>query len=113
MSLVYYPEECYRAAVDGVDTWVNVVLPALLPFFIGAELLIGLGVIDFIGTMLEPVMRPLFKTPGNSAFVFVMSIASGYPVGVKLTCSLREKGMCTWAEGQRMLTFCSTSGPLL
>ncbi|MGI6703130.1 MAG: sporulation integral membrane protein YlbJ [Clostridia bacterium] len=112
MSLVYYPEECYRAAVDGVDTWVNVVLPALLPFFIGAELLIGLGVIDFIGTMLEPVMRPLFKTPGNSAFVFVMSIASGYPVGVKLTCSLREKGMCTWAEGQRMLTFCSTSGPL-
>ena len=112
MSLVYYPEECYRAAVDGVNTWINVVLPALLPFFIGAELLIGLGVIDFIGTMLEPVMRPLFKTPGHSAFVYVMSIASGYPVGVKLTCSLREKGMCTRAEGQRMLTFCSTSGPL-
>ncbi|HQA48656.1 MAG TPA: hypothetical protein PK985_09020, partial [Bacillota bacterium] len=60
MSLIYYPEECYRAAVDGVDTWINVVLPALLPFFIGAELLIGLGVIDFIGTLLEPVMRPLF-----------------------------------------------------
>jgi sporulation integral membrane protein YlbJ len=112
MSLIYYPEECYRAAVDGVDTWINVVLPALLPFFIGAELLIGLGVIDFIGTMLEPVMRPLFKTPGLSAFVYVMSITSGYPVGVKLTCSLRERGMCTRSEAQRMLTFCSTSGPL-
>ena len=112
MSLIYYPEECYRAAVDGVDTWINVVLPALLPFFIGAELLIGLGVIDFIGTLLEPVMRPLFKTPGQSAFVFVMSITSGYPVGVKLTCGLREKGTCTRIEAQRMLAYCSTSGPL-
>ena len=112
MSLIYYPEECYRAAVDGVDTWINVVLPALLPFFIGAELLIGLGVIDFMGTLLEPVMRPLFKTPGQSAFVFVMSITSGYPVGVKLTCGLREKGVCTKTEAQRMLAFCSTSGPL-
>lgn len=111
-SLIIFPEECYQAAVEGVDTWINVVLPALLPFFIGAELLIGLGVINFIGALLEPIMRPLFKTPGLSAFVFIMSITSGYPVGVKLTCDLREKGMCTKAEGQRMLAFCSTSGPL-
>jgi sporulation integral membrane protein YlbJ len=112
ISLLFFPEECYQAAVEGVDTWINIVLPALLPFFIGAELLIGLGVIDFAGTMLEPVMRPVFKTPGLSALIFIMSITSGYPVGVKLTCNLREKGMCTRAEGQRMLAFCSTSGPL-
>jgi len=112
MSLIFFPEECYEAAVEGVDTWINVVLPALLPFFIGAELLIGLGVVDFAGTILEPVMRPVFKTPGLSALVFIMSITSGYPVGVKLTCNLRESGMCTKSEGQRMLAFCSTSGPL-
>lgn len=112
IGLVRYPEECYQAAVSGVDTWLNIILPALLPFFIGAELLIGLGMIDFIGTMLEPVMQPLFKTPGHSAFVFIMSIASGYPVGVKLTCNFRKERMCTRSEGQRMLAFCSTSGPL-
>lgn len=112
LSLVFFPEECYSAAVEGVDTWINVVLPALLPFFIGVELLVGLGVVDFAGTMLEPVMRPVFKTPGLSALIFIMSITSGYPVGVKLTCNLREKDMCTKAEGQRMLAFCSTSGPL-
>lgn len=112
IGLISYPEECYQAAVDGVDTWINIVLPALLPFFIGAELLIDLGVINLIGIMLEPVIRPLFKTPGASAFVFIMSMASGYPVGVKLVCNLRENRMCTRAEGQRMLAFCSTSGPL-
>ncbi|MGI6697929.1 MAG: nucleoside recognition domain-containing protein [Clostridia bacterium] len=65
--------------------------PHCFPFSSAQSFLIGLGVIDFIGTLLEPVMRPLFKTPGQSAFVFVMSITSGYPVGVKLTCGLEGK----------------------
>jgi sporulation integral membrane protein YlbJ len=112
LCLIIFPEESYRAAVDGVQTWINVVLPALLPFFIGAEIMMGLGIIDFIGVMLEPFMRPLFKTPGISSFVYIMSITSGYPVGVKLTCDLVRQGRCTTAEGQRMLSFCSTSGPL-
>jgi sporulation integral membrane protein YlbJ len=112
ISLITFPEACYKAAVNGVTTWINIVLPALLPFFIGAELMIGLGIIDFIGIMLEPFMRPLFNTPGLSSFVFIMSITSGYPVGVKLTCNLRQQGKCTRLEAQRMLAFCSTSGPL-
>lgn len=112
LSLVFFPEECYKAAVDGVNTWLNIVLPALLPFFIGAELLIGLGVIDFIGVMLEPLMRPLFGVPGLASFVFVLSITSGYPVGVKLTCKLRQQKKCSRSEAQKMLSFCSTSGPL-
>ncbi len=112
IGIICYPKECYQAAVDGVNTWINIVLPALLPFFVGAELLIGLGVINLIGIMLEPIIRPLFKAPGSAAFVFVMSMFSGYPVGVKLTCDLRNNKMCTRAEAQRMLAFCSTSGPL-
>lgn len=112
LSLIVYPEACYRAAVEGVGTWFNVVFPALLPFFVGAELMIGLGIIDLMGTMLEPFMRPVFRTPGLSSFVLIMSMTSGYPVGVKLTCRLRQQNKCTRAEGQRMLAFCSTSGPL-
>ncbi|MDI6707324.1 MAG: sporulation integral membrane protein YlbJ [Bacillota bacterium] len=112
LSLIAYPEACYRAAVEGVDTWFNVVLPALLPFFVGAELMIGLGIIDLMGTMLEPFMRPVFRTPGLSSFALIMSMTSGYPVGVKLTCRLRQQNKCTRVEGQRMLAFCSTSGPL-
>jgi len=112
LCLLFFPEECYKAAANGVNTWINIVLPALLPFFIGAELLIGLGVIHFTGTLLEPFMRPVFKVPGLASFVYILSITSGYPVGVKLTCKLREQGMCSKQEAQRMLTFCSTSGPL-
>ncbi len=112
LSLLLSPEECYNAAADGVNIWFTTVFPALLPFFIGAELLIGLGVIDFMGALLEPFMRPVFKAPGIASFVYILSITSGYPVGVKLTCKMRQEKMCSRTEGQRMLAFCSTSGPL-
>jgi sporulation integral membrane protein YlbJ len=41
-----------------------------------------------------------------------MSISSGYPVGARITSKLRQEGLCTSIEGQRLLSLCSTSGPL-
>ena len=111
-NIVLYPQQVFYAAKNGVNTWFNIVFPALLPFFIGAELLIELGVIRFIGVLLEPVVRPIFNVPGAGSFVFAMSLTSGYPIGVKLTSELRKREVFTKVEAQRLLSFCSTSGPL-
>lgn len=110
--MVIYPNESYHAAKNGLNIWFNNVLPSLLPFFIGAELLIGLGMVNFISVLLEPIMYPLFKVPGSGSFVYAMSITSGYPMGTKMTTDLRNKKMCSQKEGQRLVAFCSTSGPL-
>jgi len=110
--IILYPKEIIEATKAGISIWVNSVLPSLLPFFIGVEILSGLGVVKFIGTLIEPIVRPLFKVPGEASFVFAMSITSGYPIGVKLTADLRKKGIITKDEAQRMISFCSTSGPL-
>lgn len=110
--IVMYPSEIIEATRDGIILWANVVLPSLLPFFIGAELLVGLGVVKFIGVLIEPLVRPIFNVPGEASFVFAMSITSGYPMGVKLTSNLRKNDIITRSEAQRILSFCSTSGPL-
>ncbi|EOD00888.1 sporulation integral membrane protein YlbJ [Caldisalinibacter kiritimatiensis] len=87
-------------------------LPSLLPFFILSEILIGLGIVDFIGTLLQPLMKPIFNVPGEGAFPFVMSITSGYPVGVKITSKLLCENKINKIQAQRLVSFCSTSGPL-
>lgn len=110
--MVIYPNESYHAAKNGLNIWFNNVLPSLLPFFIGTELLIGLGMVNFISVLLEPIMYPLFKVPGSGSFVYAMSITSGYPMGAKITTELRNKKMCSQNEGQRLVALCSTSGPL-
>ncbi len=110
--LIVFPNNTIDAALNGLITWSNVVLPSLLPFLIGAEILIGLGVVDFIGVLLSPVMYPLFGTSGEGSFVFAMSVTSGYPVGASLVSRLRQQNLISRVEAQRLISFCSTSGPL-
>lgn len=112
LSVIINPRESFNAALDGLQTWFNIVCPSLLPFFIGSELLVNFGIVNFLGILLEPVMRPIFNVPGCGSFPFVMSITSGYPVGAKIVSQIYGNKMCTKAEAQRMLSFCSTSGPL-
>lgn len=112
LSIVSFPKQAYESSVRGLTIWWDVVFPALLPFFITAELLIGFGVVHFLGVLLEPLMRPLFRVPGVGGFVMSMGIASGYPMGAKLTVRLREQGIITRSEGERLVSITSTSGPL-
>lgn len=75
-------------------------------------MLIGFGVVKFIGVLLEPLMRPLFKVPGVGGFVWAMGMASGYPSGAKLTARLRQEGQLTKVEAERLVSFTNCSNPL-
>lgn len=112
ISIVRFPEEAFQAAFEGLDVWFNIVLPALLPFFIGSQLLMGLGVVHFMGVLLEPFMRPLFNVPGAGSFVMAMGLASGYPLGAMLTGKLVKKKICNTYEAERLMSFTNTADPL-
>lgn len=112
IGIVSNPKISLSSASSGLSLWFNIVIPSLLPFFIISELLIGLGFVDFIGKLLQPLMMPVFNVPGEGAFPLAMSILSGYPVGAKLTSRLREENVITKKEGDRLICFTSTSGPL-
>lgn len=110
--IIRFPEQSYEAAKKGLNLWFTIVVPSLLPFFIGSSLLIHLGVVDFLGILMEPIVKPLFRCPGIAAYIFVMSITSGYPMGPKLTSQLRSENKITSSQAQRILSFANTSGPL-
>jgi len=112
LSIIRFPDEAFNAALNGLDVWFTIVLPALLPFFIGSQLLMGLGVVHFMGVLLEPFMRPLFNVPGAGSFVMAMGLASGYPVGAMLTGKLVKKKLCNVWEAERLMSFTNTADPL-
>ncbi len=111
-SMVLFPEPSFRAAERGLKVWWDVVLPALLPFFIAAELLMGLGVVHFMAVLCQPIMRPLFNVPGAGSFTMAMGIASGYPLGAALSARLKDEGLANKTEAERLMCFCNTSDPL-
>ncbi len=112
VMLLLYPQQSFDSSLRGIHIWWDVVFPALLPFFIISEVLIGFGVIHFMGVILEPIMRPLFRVPGIGAFVWAMGLSSGYPIGAKLTAQLRQEELISQAEGERLVSFSSTSNPI-
>jgi len=112
VSMVQYPKEAFDSAIAGLNLWWNVVFPSLLPFFILSEILMGSGVVHFIGVLLEPLMRPLFNVPGVGAFAMSMGLASGYPMDAVITSKFRQNKMCSGIEAERLLSFTNTADPL-
>ncbi|RFU60330.1 sporulation integral membrane protein YlbJ [Bacillus sp. V59.32b] len=111
-ALISLPEESFEASIRGLNIWWEIVFPSLLPFFILSELLIGFGVVKFIGILLEPLMRPLFRVPGVGGFVWAMGMASGNPAGAKYTARLRQEKQITKIEAERLVSFTSSANPL-
>jgi sporulation integral membrane protein YlbJ len=112
LSLVLYPDEGFKAGIDGLKLFWNTVFPSLLPFFILSELLLGVGVVHALGVLLEPLMRPLFSVPGVGAFALSMGLAAGYPMDAVITAKFRKNKLCTRIEGERLLAFTNTADPL-
>lgn len=111
-SFIIFPTEALHASSRGLETWFEIVFPSLLPFFILAELLISFGVVQFIGSIFEPIMRPLFRVPGLASFAWIVGMASGFPAGAKITATLRMNQDISKIEGERLLAFSNAASPL-
>lgn len=110
--IILVPNIVINSAQAGLMLWFNKILPSILPFLIGTNILIHLGFIDFLGTLLDPFMKKFFNVSGCGAFALVLGMLSGYPVGAKITADLREKGKISNVEAQRLISFTNNSGPL-
>ncbi|MEC0204333.1 sporulation integral membrane protein YlbJ [Paenibacillus lautus] len=110
--MALFPEAALQSALRGLSIWWDVLFPSLFPFFVISEVLLGFGVVHLIGTLLDPLMRPLFRIPGAGGFVAAMGYVSGYPVGAKLTAKLWEQKMVNREEGERLVAFTTSSDPI-
>ena len=55
-------------------------------------LLVGFGLMEFIGVMVQPIMRPVFHTPGKSAVDAVASFLGSYSLGLLITDRMYKNG---------------------
>lgn len=110
--ICFYPLETIQAALRGVYIWWDVLFPSLFPFFVLSELLLGFGVVHFIGKLLDFLMRPVFRLPGIAGFVVTMGFISGYPVAARLSAKLYEQNHITSKEAERLIGFTTTSDPI-
>lgn len=67
-------------------------------------LLLDFGLLEFVGSMLTPVMRPLFKLPGRSSIDCIASWLGDGTIGVMLTNKQYEDGYYSTREASVIAT---------
>ncbi len=89
----------------------KLVIPVGLIVPIGSAFLaflVGYGLLEFIGVLMQPVMRPIWKTPGRSAVDAVASFVGSYSIGLLITNRVFKEGKYTIKEACIIATGFST-----
>lgn len=89
----------------------KLVIPVGLLVPIGAvflALLVGYGLLELVGSLVRPVMRPVWKTPGRSAIDAVASFVGSYSLGLLITNRVYKEGKYSAREAATIATGFST-----
>lgn len=70
--------------------------------------LVSYGLLEFIGILMQPVMKPIWKTPGRSAIDAVASFVGSYSIGLLITNRVFKEGKYTIKEACVIATGFST-----
>jgi nucleoside recognition membrane protein YjiH len=110
--LIVTSPPAWLAAEDiGPFLWDSLVIPVGLIVPVGAvflALLVSYGLMEYIGVIVQPVMRPVFRTPGRSAVDAVASFVGSYSLGLLITNRVYKDGRYTAREAAIVATGFST-----
>ncbi|MCL2201158.1 MAG: hypothetical protein FWB75_04260 [Oscillospiraceae bacterium] len=106
-TVFYIPRSITEFVMNGVLVTISISIPlaaAFLPF------LLNFGLVEFVGVLVRPVMRPVFRLPGRSAVILVSALLGNFSVAHIAVDDQYHKGQMTEREAITICTgFCSAS----
>lgn len=108
--ILFFPSSASRSAKNAAETWLRVILPTLLPFSVLSGIFVKSGAAQRLSKYAAPISR-FFGFSDCFAYIFGMSLLSGYPIGAKLTSSMYEQHLLSDDETPLIVNATSTSGP--
>ncbi|MGP9536527.1 YjiH family protein [Brachybacterium sp. AOP43-C2-M15] len=96
----YYPGPLANPDI-GPFLWERLGIPVGLIVPVGAvflALLINYGLMEFIGVLVQPIMRPVWKVPGRAAVDAVASFVGSYSLALLITDRVYREGRYTGKE---------------
>lgn len=104
------PELYSKSCLNAISVWALKVLPVLFPFFVFTRIIVNLS--EFKTNKMDKFFNNIYRLPKFGFKIFLLSVISGYPMGAKLICTLNEQGIIQKKEAEKMMSFCSVSGPM-
>ena len=104
ISLLFFSDQNLIAAQNGLVLWATKVLPTLFPFFVATELLCQTNFTYILGKLLKKIIQPIFNVPSESVIAIILGTISGYPIGAKVVCNLKNQKIISKIEAERLIS---------
>ncbi|MCL2366503.1 MAG: hypothetical protein FWC75_05575 [Oscillospiraceae bacterium] len=103
----FVPRSISTFVMNGVLITISISIPLAAMFL---PFLLNYGLVEFVGVLVRPIMRPLFKLPGRSAVILVSALLGNFSVAHIAVDEQYHKGQMTEREAIAICTgFCSSS----
>ena len=107
-----FPAEALSAARDGMDLWLNTLIPTLLPFMILTNILIYTGTAEKLSAPLGAFWKKAFGISPSGACALILGLLCGYPMGAKTASDMYSCGRIGKREAEYLLTFTNHASPV-
>lgn len=112
ISILYFQKNVTLEIRNAITLFQRNVFPSLFPFMVLSPFFIHYDIFDIIKNYLGPITNKLFHISLNSAYLFFMSIISGFPSSASNAKNLYEENYITKEEAFHTLLFSHFSNPI-
>ena len=112
LGIFINPSLIIESGISSINIFKTKLFPSIFPFFVLASLLLELGIATKISNKLTPIFKKLFHVEGNSSFIILVSIISGFPSGSKYIVESYKNKTIDKTTANYLLTFTHFANPL-
>lgn len=112
LGIFINPSLIIESGISSINIFKTKLFPSIFPFFVLASLLLELGIATKISNKLNPIFKRLFHVEGNSSFIILVSIISGFPSGSKYIVECYKNKTIDRNTANYLLTFTHFANPL-
>lgn len=113
LCLILCRAQTAAAITSSITQCVQVVFPALFPFFIISNLLLRTDFPELLARCCATIFEKCFHLPSRGAAALILSLLGGYPVGARAVTQLYLSGQLSQQEAEQLLPTCNNTGPAI
>lgn len=106
-----YPKDIGQSIEISINRCMTIIIPSMFIFMCITTLVTNSGLHRLLGRPFRFISENIFHIPQEGFAIFILSMISGYPAGIKLVTDSFKNGDITAEQAKRMNCFCFSSGP--
>ena len=110
MTAVYFclsfPQEIGQGVEKSIERCLDIIIPSMFIFMCLTTFITMSGAQSILSLPFKYISEKLFRLPGEGFAVFLLSLISGYPAGIKLVNDCAEKGYISHEQKKILCNIC-------